>query len=83
MGENQIESSLSSLGCPYDNAVAETACKIIKIEFGFDREFESLMQLGLELFDYVNWYNTERIYEALGYMISKQYSKFNMIEKMS
>ena len=63
-----IERSLSHKGCPYDNAVAEAAYKIIKTEFAFNRIFNSSAELELELFDYVNWYNNIRIHGSLGYL---------------
>lgn len=49
-----INRSLGDKGCPYDNAVAEATYKIIKTEFAFNKRFESLEKLELELFDYVN-----------------------------
>lgn len=60
-----INRSLSAKGCLYDNAVAEATYKIIKKEFAFNKRFESLEELELELFDYVNWYNNVRIHGSL------------------
>lgn len=34
-----IERSLSNKGCPYDNAVAKAAFKVVKTEFAYDRIF--------------------------------------------
>ena len=51
-----IKRSLSKKGCPYENAVAEAAYKIIKTEFAYNRRFENFEELERELFDYVNWY---------------------------
>lgn len=62
-----IERSLSNKGSPYDNAVAEAGFKIVKTEFAFNRVFNSQVELSLELFDYVNWYNTIRIHGSLNY----------------
>ena len=76
----EIERSLSKKGCPYDNAVAEAGYKIIKTEFAFDRIFESLEQLKLELRSYVLWYNNKRIHSALGYMTPVEYRISNMTE---
>ena len=63
----EIRRSLSKKGCPYDNAVAEAAFKVIKTEFAFNRVFGSLKELQMELFDYVNWYNNHRIHGSLNY----------------
>ena len=54
--------------------------KIIKTEFAFDRIFESLEQLKLELRSYVLWYNNKRIHSALGYMTPVEYRISNMTE---
>ena len=63
----EIKRSLSKKGCPYDNAVAEAAFKVIKTEFAFNKVFGSLEELQMELFDYVNWYNNHRIHGSLNY----------------
>ncbi|HCZ7167346.1 TPA: IS3 family transposase, partial [Staphylococcus aureus] len=56
----KIKRSLSTKGCPYDNAVAEATMKAMKTEFVKQMQFENLEQLETELFDYVNWYNNFR-----------------------
>ena len=71
--EFKIKRSLSKKGCPYDNAVAEATFKIFKVEFAYQYMFSSLEQLKLELYDYVNWYNTIRIHSSLGYETPKHY----------
>jgi len=70
-----IERSLSKKGCPYDNAVAEATFKIIKTEFVFNRKFNSLKELEMELLDYVNWYNNIRIHGSLNYLSPVEYKK--------
>jgi len=62
-----IQSSLSTKGCPYDNAVAESMYSIIKTEFTFGKEFKTLAELEIALFDYVNWYNNVSLHVSLGY----------------
>lgn len=79
----KIERSLSKKGCPYDNAVAEATFKIIKTEFAFNKIFESLEKLELELFDYVNWFNNERIHGSLGYLTPVQYKNMMSEKKLS
>lgn len=68
-----INRSLSKPGCPYDNAVAETTYKTLKTEFVRKRRFESIEQLKMELFDYINWYNNKRIHGSLGYLSPVDY----------
>lgn len=63
----EITRSLSKKGCPYDNAIAESTYKSVKVEFVHQYQFETLAQLRLELFDYVHWWNYLRLHGTLGY----------------
>ena len=74
IGIYTVQYSLSNKGNPYDNAVAEATYKIVKTEFAFNRIFTSQQELSLELFDYVNWYNTKRIHGSLGYVTPCEYT---------
>lgn len=47
----KIKRSLSTKGCPYDNAVAEATMKAMKTEFINQMQFETIEQLETELFD--------------------------------
>ncbi len=68
-----VTRSLSRMGSPHDNAVAEATFKVIKTEFVYQNKFESLDELKLELFDYVNWYNNCRIHGSLDYLTPVEY----------
>lgn len=68
LSQYNIKRSLSDKGNPYDNAVSETTFKILKTELINDMHFDTLEQLSLELFDYVNWYNNIRTHSTLGYL---------------
>ncbi|WP_430606763.1 IS3 family transposase [Enterococcus sp. AZ170] len=63
----QIQRSLSKKGYPYDNAVAESLFKTLKVEFIYQYSFNSQEQLSRELFDYVHWYNTKHLHSTLNY----------------
>jgi transposase InsO family protein len=71
----QIGRSLSMKGCPYDNAVAEATFKVMKTEFINQMNFQSLIHLELELYDYVNGYNKHRIHGTLSYMSPIDYRR--------
>ncbi len=75
-----IERSLSNRGNPYDNAVSEATNKILKTEFIYQRKFETLEQLQLELAEYVYWYNNLRIHGSLGYISPIEYRESNTLE---
>ncbi len=76
-----IERSLSMKGCPYDNAVAEATFKIIKTEFVKNTIFNTLEELQLKFYDYVNWFNNHRIHSSLGYLTPYHY-KNNTLKKI-
>ena len=63
-----IERSVSRPGNPYDNAVVESANRVLKRELVRGRAFASEGRLRTELFDWVNWYNNCRLHSTLGYM---------------
>ncbi len=70
---NGIKRSLSAKGKPIDNAVSESMYKILKTEFAFNRQFRSIDELSLELYDYVNWFNNKRKHGSLNYKTPVQY----------
>jgi len=76
-----IRRSLSHKGCPYDNAVAEAAFKVIKTEFIWNETFDSLGELKLKLWDYVNWYNNHRLHSSLDYQTPVSYRE-NALKKV-
>jgi len=76
----KIDRSLSRKGNPYDNAVSEATNKTLKIEFIYQRKFETLEQLQLELAEHVYWYNNQRIHESLDYMTPIEYRELNTIK---
>ncbi|MDD7306053.1 MAG: IS3 family transposase, partial [Peptoniphilaceae bacterium] len=78
-----INRSLSKKTSPYDNAVAEAVNKVMKTEFIYQRNFESLNQLKLELAEYVYWYNNNRIHGSLGYLSPKEYRKLELISAIN
>lgn len=73
-----INRSLSRKGTPHDNAAAEAGFKTIKTEFVNGEHFETIDELRLELFDYVNWYNNHRIHSSLGYLTPVAFRKNNL-----
>ncbi|WP_143151334.1 IS3 family transposase [Tepidibacter formicigenes] len=78
-----IKRSLSKKGCPYDNAVAEAAFKVVKTEFAFNKIFQSFEELEYLLFDYVNWYNNHRIHGSLNYLTPVEYRILMSDKKVS
>src|SRR5690554_6493023 len=75
-----IKRSLSNKGCPYDNAVVESFYNLIKTEFIKQRVFLNMRSLGLELADYINWYNNHRIHSSLKYLTPIEYKNRSSLE---
>ena len=59
-------------------AVAESTFKSFKAEFVYQEIFDSLDQLKLGLFDYVNWYNNIRLHSSLGYLPPSIYKHLHL-----
>ncbi|MDR1769433.1 MAG: IS3 family transposase [Hungatella sp.] len=61
--------SFSAKGHPYDNAVAESFFKYLKKEELHRRNFSSLKELNLSLFEYIEgFYNRRRPHSANGFL---------------
>ena len=58
---------MSRKGNCYDNAFAESFFHCLKTESHKER-FENLEEARKESFEYINWYNRERLDSSLGYM---------------
>jgi len=56
-----IVQSMSRKGNCYDNSVMENFFGIMKSEFLYLKDFESIEQFKLELENYINYYNTKRM----------------------
>lgn len=64
---NKCIQSMSRKGDCWDNAVAESFFKTIKVESLYRHKFETIGQIYSVVFDYINgWYNTKRIHSTLG-----------------
>lgn len=65
--DNKCKQSMSRKGNCYDNAVAESFFKTIKVESLYRYKFETFEQIEMVVFDYIDgWYNTQRIHSTLG-----------------
>ncbi|MCZ1267489.1 IS3 family transposase, partial [Paenibacillus tundrae] len=71
--ERAIIQSMSRKGNCYDNAVMENFFGIMKSEFLYLNEFESLDDFKQELAQYIDYYNHKRIKSKLKGMSPVQY----------
>ena len=70
-----IERSLSAKGRPHDDAMDESADKMLKAEFVYREGFSDLRDLQVKLSDYVHRCNNFRIHSTLGYMSPVEFRK--------
>lgn len=73
--EHGITQSMSRKGNCWDNAVAESFFKTLKVECTNRFAFKTFLEAKTELFNYVEgWYNRHRLHSSIGYVtpIQKQ-----------
>jgi transposase InsO family protein len=61
-----VLASIGSVGDAYDNAMAESFVDTFKTELIRDRVWRTRSQLELAIVEYVGWFNSTRLHEALG-----------------
>ena len=66
LADHGVLASVGSVGDAYDNALAESFVDTFKTELIADRVWRTRAQLELAIVEYVGWFNTARLHEALG-----------------
>mgnify|MGYP006286871103 FL=1 len=73
-----ISQSMSRKGNCWDNAVAESFFKTIKVEWIYGQKYNNQQQAQLSIFEWIeSWYNRHRRHSALGYQTIEEYEKNN------
>ncbi|WP_168816878.1 integrase core domain-containing protein, partial [Lutibacter sp. B1] len=63
-----ITQSMSRKANCWDNAVAESFFKTLKIELIYGNQYKSIEQAKTSIFEYIEiWYNKKRLHSSLGY----------------
>lgn len=65
---SKAKQSMSRKGNCWDNAVAESFFKTIKCELIHREDYKTYNQAYVSIQQYIQWYNTERIHQSLGYL---------------
>ena len=79
---NQIIQSMSRKGNCWDNAVAESFFKTIKVEWIYNQNFINQEQAQLSIFEWIeSWYNRRRRHSAIGYQTIEEFERNNHIFK--
>ena len=87
LAEAGIDTSVGSVGDSYDNALAESIIGLFKTEvINFLGPWKSVSQVEWETLKWVDWYNTERLHSAIGYVTPQEaeekfYETLNADEK--
>jgi len=75
---NLITRSMSRKGNCWDNAVAESFFKSIKVEWIYNNEYQNQAVAQLSIFEWIeSWYNHHRRHSALGYKTIDEFDKKN------
>mgnify|MGYP000336095387 CR=1 FL=1 len=82
--EEKCIQSMSRKGNCWDNAVAESFFKTIKVESLYRFKFENANEVYSAIFDYIDgWYNTQRIHSALGGKSPREMANFLAAKKVA
>jgi len=77
-----VKRSMSRKGNCWDNAVAESFFKNLKMEWVYQKKYRTRMQAALSVFEYIeSWYNPDRIHSALEMSI-KDFNAINNEQKL-
>jgi len=72
----KMTQSMSRRGNCYDNAFAESFFHSLKTELDY-KKYKNFAEAKKEIFEYINWYNKERLHSSLGYLSPMDYVKQN------
>ena len=87
LAEAGIDTSVGSVGDSYDNALAESIIGLFKTEvINFLGPWKTVSQVEWETLKWADWYNTERLHSAIGYVTPEEaeeefYEALNADEK--
>jgi putative transposase len=66
LADHRVLASVGSVGDAYDNALAESLVDSFKTELIADRVWRTRSQLELAVVEYLSWFNSGRLHQALG-----------------
>ena len=70
-----ITQSMGTVGDSYDNAMAESFWSSLKRELVDDAYFATKEDARLAIFEWVMWYNSERLHSSLGYASPQEFEE--------
>lgn len=79
-----VQQSMSRKGNCWDNAVAESFFKSLKVEAIYPYYFKNKYEAKLAVFEYIEtWYNKNRRHSHLGGLTIKEFEKFNQLKHVA
>jgi transposase InsO family protein len=70
-----ITQSMGTVGDSYDNAMAESLWSSLKRELVDDAHFATKQEARLAVFEWITWYNNERLHSSLDYMSPREFEE--------
>ena len=78
----KVQQSMSRKGNCWDNAVAESFFKTLKVEWTNWHHYKSIENAAISIFEYIEgWYNTRRRHSSLDYKAPAEYEQFLLTKK--
>ena len=68
-----ITQSMGTVGDSYDNAMAESFWSSLKRELVDDAHFATKLEARRAIFEWIMWYNNERLHSSLGYASPREF----------
>ena len=76
LARHQMVPSMSRRGNPYDNAVAESFFRTLKVELVYRRRFRTRAEAKAAIVEYIElFYNRRRLHSSLGYLSPAEYEE--------
>ena len=82
--QHKIRISMSRSGNPYDNALAESFMKTLKVEEVYLKEYESFLDAQLNLYQFIEHvYNKKRLHSSLGYASPEEFEAQSLNKRIT
>lgn len=78
---SSVTRSMSRKGNCWDNAVAESFFKTLKVEFIYQNRFSTYQEASIAIFEWIEtWYNKNRRHSALGNLTIREFEKLTKLK---